>query len=136
MRPIGTTTASMLSGDINQKQNKTLRKVLHDGRRRWNNSQISDILRDKRRKLLGHIIRRPRDHPQHEATFATRTPQPRQVQHRRVGRPRAAWTYKTMQNCWLRHTEHSVHWNPLIHGEWKSPYDNRHLVSHGEPMAQ
>jgi len=65
----------------------------------------SDILRDKRRKLLGHIIRRPRD-PQHQATFATRTLLPQQVEHRRVGRPRAAWTYETMTDCWLKHNEH------------------------------
>ena len=40
---------------------------------------LSDILRDQRWKLLGHIIRRPRDHPQHQATFATRTFMPQQV---------------------------------------------------------
>ena len=67
---------------------------------------LSDILRDKRRKLLGHIIRKPRDHPQHQATFAARTLLPQQVEHRRVGRPRAAWTYETMKDCWLRHNEH------------------------------
>ena len=32
---------------------------------------LSDVLHEKRRKVLGHIIRRPRDHPQHQATFAT-----------------------------------------------------------------
>lgn len=48
------------------------------------------------------IIRRPRDHPQHQATFATRNLLPQQVKHRRVGRPRAAWTYETMKDCWRR----------------------------------
>ena len=31
---------------------------------------LSDVPQEKRRKVLGHIIRRPRDHPQHQATFA------------------------------------------------------------------
>ena len=57
---------------------------------------------EKRLKLLGHIIRRPRDHPQHQATFATRNLLPQQVEHRRAGRPRAAWTYETMKDCWRR----------------------------------
>jgi hypothetical protein len=53
-----------------------------------------------------YIIRRPRDHPQHQATFPTTTLLPHQVEHRRVGRPRAAWTYETMKDCWLRQNEH------------------------------
>ena len=60
----------------------------------------SDVLQEKRRKVLGHIIRRPRDHPQHQATFATRNLLPQQVEQRRVGRPRAAWAYETMKDCW------------------------------------
>ena len=63
---------------------------------------LSDVLQEKRRKVLGHIIRRPRDHPQHQATFATRNLLPQQVEQRRVGRPRAAWTYETMKDCWRR----------------------------------
>ena len=63
---------------------------------------LSDVLQEKRGKVLGHINRRPRDHPQHQATFATRNLLPQQVEHRRVGRPRAAWTYETMKECWHR----------------------------------
>ena len=63
---------------------------------------LRDVLQEKRRKVLGHIIRRPRDHPQHQATFATRNLLPQQVEQRRVGRPRAAWTYETMKDCWRR----------------------------------
>ena len=63
---------------------------------------LSEVLQEKRRKVLGHIIRRPRDHPQHQATFPTRNLLPQQVEHRRVGRPRAAWTYETMKDCWCR----------------------------------
>ena len=59
---------------------------------------LSDVLQEKRRKVLGHIIRRRRDHPQHQATFATRNLLPQQVEHRRVGRPRAVWTYETMKD--------------------------------------
>ena len=61
---------------------------------------LSEVLKEKRRKLLGHIIRRPHDHPQHQATFATRTLIPRTTERRRVGRPRAAWTYETMKDSW------------------------------------
>lgn len=61
---------------------------------------LSEVLQEKRKKLLGHIIRRPRDHPQHQTTFATRTLIPRTTERRRVGRPRAAWTYETMKDSW------------------------------------
>ena len=63
---------------------------------------LSGVLQEKQRKVLGHIIRRPRDHPQHQATFATRNLLPQQIEHRRVGRPRAAWTYETMKDGWRR----------------------------------
>ena len=33
---------------------------------------LSDVLQEKRRIVLGHINRRPRDHPQHQTTFATK----------------------------------------------------------------
>ena len=33
---------------------------------------LSDILQEKRRKVLGHIIRRTRNHQQHQATFAAK----------------------------------------------------------------
>ena len=61
---------------------------------------LSEVLQEKRKKLLGHIIRRSRDHPQHQVTFATRTLIPRTTEKRRVGRPRAAWTYETMKDSW------------------------------------
>ena len=68
---------------------------------------LSDVLQEKRLKLLGHIIRRTRDHPQHQATFATRIFLSQQVEHRRAGRPRAAWTYETMKDCW-RKKNHNI----------------------------
>ena len=47
---------------------------------------LTDILQEKRRKVLRHIIRRSRNHPQHQGTFATRNLLQQQVENRRVGR--------------------------------------------------
>ena len=32
---------------------------------------LTEILETKRLKLLGHVLRRPRSHPQHQVTFAS-----------------------------------------------------------------
>ena len=61
---------------------------------------LSQVLEEKRIKLLGHIIRRPREHPQHQTTFYTRSLIPRTVDRRRVGRPRLSWTHETMKVAW------------------------------------
>ena len=61
---------------------------------------LSQVLQEKRIKLLGHIIRRPREHPQHQTTFYTRSLIPRTVDKRRVGRPRLSWTHETMKVAW------------------------------------
>ena len=52
---------------------------------------LSQVLKEKRIKLLGHIVRRPGEHPQHQITFYTRSLIPRTVDKRRVGRPRLSW---------------------------------------------
>ena len=61
---------------------------------------LSQVLQEKRIKLLGHIIRRPREHPQHQTTFYTRSLIPRTVGKRRVGRPLLSWTHETMKVAW------------------------------------
>ena len=61
---------------------------------------LSQVLQEKRIKLLGHIVRRPREHPQHQTTFYTRSLIPRTVDKRRVGRPRLSWTHETMKVAW------------------------------------
>ena len=61
---------------------------------------LSQVLQEKRIKLLGHIIRRPREHPQRQTTFCTRSLIPRTVDKRRVGRPRLSWTHETMKVAW------------------------------------
>ena len=61
---------------------------------------LSHVLQEKRIKLLGHIVRRPREHPQHQTTFCTRSLIPRTVDKRRVGRPRLSWTHETMKVAW------------------------------------
>ena len=61
---------------------------------------LSQVLQEKRIKLLGHIVRRPREHPQHQMTFYTRSLIPRTVDKRRVGRPRLSWTHETMKVAW------------------------------------
>ena len=61
---------------------------------------LSQVLQEKRIKLLGHIIRRPREHPQHQTTFYTRSLIPGTVDKRRVVRPRLSWTHETMKVAW------------------------------------
>ena len=61
---------------------------------------LTEILEDKKIKMLGHILRRERRHPLHQATFATPSALPRETEHRRVGRPRQFWTVNVMQKAW------------------------------------
>ena len=61
---------------------------------------LTEILQERKLKLLGHILRRERQHPLHQSTFATRSALPRETDHRRVGRPRQFWTVKTMERAW------------------------------------
>ena len=61
---------------------------------------LTEILEDKKIKMLGHILRRERRHPLHQTTFALPSALPREIEHRRVGRPRQFWTVNIMQKAW------------------------------------
>ena len=61
---------------------------------------LSEVLQDKRMRLLGHVLRRPRDHPMHQTTFATASALPINIHKRRVGRPRTNWTRNTLSNAY------------------------------------
>ena len=49
---------------------------------------LTEILEEKKLKLLGHILRRDRNHPLHQTIFSTTPALPRETEMRRVGRPR------------------------------------------------
>ena len=70
---------------------------------------LTEILHERKLKLLGHILRRERQHPLHQSTFATRSAIPRETDQRRVGRPRQFWTVKTMERAWeiIKHQDQS-----------------------------
>ena len=53
---------------------------------------LTEILEKKRLKLLGHVLRRPRSHPQHQVTFHPVLARPKAPTLRRAGRPRKFWT--------------------------------------------
>ena len=65
-------------------------------------NQTFEILETKRLKLLGHVLRRPRSHPQHQVTFVSylALPMPKTPSNRRVGRPRKNWTIENMKLAW------------------------------------
>ena len=61
---------------------------------------LTEVLETKRLKLLGHILRRPRAHPQQQVTFASSLALPKAPLNRRVGRPRKNWTIENMRKAW------------------------------------
>lgn len=61
---------------------------------------LTEVLELKKLKLLGHVLRRNRQQPQHQVSFATRSALPRENSNRKVGRPRANWTLNTMSKAW------------------------------------
>ena len=61
---------------------------------------IIEELQWRKLKLLGHVLRRDRQHPLHQSTFSSSLALPRETEHRRVGRPRQSWTLKNMERAW------------------------------------
>ena len=69
----------------------------------WPGRQIkplTEILEDGKLKLLGHVLRRGRQHPLHQAAFPTRSAPPRETEHRRRGRPQQFWTTNNGSKAW------------------------------------
>ena len=62
---------------------------------------LTEVLAQKRLKLLGHVLRRERQHPLHQSAFKTQSAVPRETEHRRVGRPRQFWTTTNMEKAWI-----------------------------------
>ena len=61
---------------------------------------LTEVLEQRRLKLLGHVLRRDRQHPMHQAAFKTQSAIPRETEQRRVGRPRQFWTTTNMEKAW------------------------------------
>ena len=61
---------------------------------------LTEVLDDRRLKLLGHVLRREREHPLHQAAFKMQSALPRETKQRRVGRPRKFWTTSNMDKAW------------------------------------
>ena len=75
---------------------------------------LTEMFELRKLKLLGHVLRRNRQHPQHQVTFATQSALPRGSSNRRVfGRPRANWILNTMSKAWNFMRQN----NPLLQNE-------------------
>ena len=61
---------------------------------------LTEVLGERRLKLLGHVQRRDRQHPLHQTAFKTQSAVPRETDQRRVGRPRKFWTTENMEKAW------------------------------------
>ena len=62
---------------------------------------LTEVLAQKRLKLLGHVVRRERQHPLHQSAFKTQSAVPRETEHRRIGWPRKFWTTTNMEKAWI-----------------------------------
>ena len=60
---------------------------------------LTEVLEQRRFKLLGHVLRRERQRPMHQSAFKTQSAIPRETEHRRVGRPRQFWTTTNMEKA-------------------------------------
>ena len=61
---------------------------------------VTQFLRDKKLRLLGHVYRRERTHPMQQASFDTRDGWPKRIEQRRAGRPRINWIQKNIEEAW------------------------------------
>ena len=70
---------------------------------------LTEVLQGRKLKLLGHVLRRDRQHPLHQSTFSSSLAFPRETEHRRAGRPRQSWTLKNMERAWdiIQNQDHS-----------------------------
>ena len=69
-------------------------------RRRKPYTSTQPSVAGEKNQIAGTYNKRPREHPQHETTFYTRSLMPRTVDKRRVGRPRLSWTHETLKVAW------------------------------------
>lgn len=53
---------------------------------------LTEILEEKRLRLLGNVLRRPRSHPQHQVSVNSILARPKPPRFSRVGRRRRIWT--------------------------------------------
>ena len=56
---------------------------------------VSEMITDKKIKLLGHVIREPNNRPTRQVTFEQDSARHRVPNKRRVGRPRKNWIHET-----------------------------------------
>ena len=83
---------------IFRKANEAVRSPINGTDRKI--KPLTEILDNRRIKLLGHVIRRDPSHPQKQVTFVTKSCYPRETKTRRSGRPRLSWTIENMRKAW------------------------------------
>ena len=62
--------------------------------------KISEVLKQNRLKLLGHVIRASPKDPMREVTFETASINIKRPAYRRVGRPRIKWIDAALEEAW------------------------------------
>ena len=79
---------------------------------------LTETLRERRLKLLGHVIRAKEDYPMKEVTFNPNTMEVKAVGFKRVGRPKTHWIHTVMKEAWeeIKHA----------HPEELQEYDDLH----------
>jgi hypothetical protein len=78
-------------------------KGAHEDKTKTKIMPLTEIIKNRKNTLLGHVIRagdRDCNDPLFQATFESANLQPRRATHRRVGRPRKKWHDTTMESAW------------------------------------
>ena len=61
---------------------------------------ISEVIEERKLKLLGHEIKSKNDDPMRQVTYLNDTVKIKKPIFRRVGRPRQDWTYTALEKAW------------------------------------
>ena len=61
---------------------------------------LTEIVKERRLKLLGHVIRAKEEDPMKEVTFNPNTMEIKAVGFKRVGRPKTHWIHTVMKEAW------------------------------------
>ena len=82
---------------------------------------FSDIWRQAKFRLLGHILRTDYSDPLRQVTFEQNSCLPRQIEFRRRGAPRRIWIEETMKEAWealFGHLPNADYMEYELENEW------------------
>ena len=88
---------------------------------------FTEIPRERRLKLLGHLIRAKEDDPLKEVTFNPDTMEIKAVGCRRVGRPKTHWIHTVMRTAW----DEIKHQYPAEFQDYGDLYSQNEIINPG-----